>query len=107
MTRRLAARKPDVVSGTSVSDARRTTALPTDLLNQAGDRLRILALLYAFTFFMAAFLPSLLFSAERQKLFAHPLNWAPGALSIAVALAVAVALMQAQAAAVSVVGRSR
>jgi hypothetical protein len=73
--------------GTSV--AGRTTALPTDLLNQAGDRLRILALLYAFTFSMAAFLPSLVFSAERQQLFAHPLNWALGALSIAVALAVA------------------
>jgi hypothetical protein len=73
--------------GTSVGGP--TTALPTDLLNQAGDRLRILALLYAFTFFMAAFLPSLVSSAERQQLFAHPLNWAPGALSIAVALAVA------------------
>jgi hypothetical protein len=29
--------------------------LPTDLLDQAAARLRILALLYEFTFFMAAF----------------------------------------------------
>ena len=67
----------------------RTTALPTDLLNQAAARLRILALLYAFTFFMAGYFPALLFSTSRQQLFARPINWAPGAISIAVALAVA------------------
>jgi eukaryotic-like serine/threonine-protein kinase len=67
----------------------RTTALPTDLLNQAAARLRILALLYAFTFFMAAFFPSLLLTDARQETFASPINWTPGAISIAVALAVA------------------
>ena len=69
---------------------RGTTALPADLLNQAASRLRILALLYAFTFFMAAFFPPLLF--DRETLFSHPLQWAPGVISIAVALLVAVAI---------------
>ncbi|HEY6362410.1 MAG TPA: serine/threonine-protein kinase [Vicinamibacterales bacterium] len=81
--------------GRSVAD-RATTALPPDLLNQAAGRLRILALLYAFTFFMAAFFPSLLFPAEREDLFARPLNWAPGVISIAVALAVAWAIRGAR-----------
>ena len=76
--------------GTLTGD--RTTALPPDLLNQAAARLRILALLYAFTFFMSRFFPSLLFSVERQKLFEDPLNWAPGVVSIAVALFVAWAI---------------
>ena len=75
--------------GRGKSTGDRTTALPADLLNQAAARLRILALLYAFTFFMAAFFPSLLFSVARQRLFAQPLNWVPGAISIAVALFVA------------------
>jgi serine/threonine-protein kinase len=78
-----------VRKGRGKSTGDRTTALPADLLNQAAARLRILALLYAFTFFMAAFVPSLLFSDGRQKLFVQPLNWVPGAISIAVALCVA------------------
>jgi hypothetical protein len=48
----------------------RTTALPADLLNDAVARVRILALLYAFTFFMAAFFPALVSSSQRQLLFA-------------------------------------
>ena len=75
---------------------RTTTTLPADLLNQAAGRLRILALLYAFTFFMAAFFPSLLFPATREMLFSQTLNWAPGAISIAVALAVAWAVQRAR-----------
>jgi serine/threonine-protein kinase len=81
--------------GRTVAD-RTTTARPADLLNQAAGRLRILALLYVFTFFMAAFFPSLLFRATREALFAQPLNWAPGAISIAVALAVAWAIQRAR-----------
>ena len=72
----------------SVAD-RATTGLPADLLNQAAARLRILALLYAFTFFMAAFVSPLLIPKARQLLFAHPLNWLPGAVSIAFGLLVA------------------
>ena len=66
-----------------------TTALPTDLQNQATARLRILALLYAFTFFMAAFFPALLFDETRQMLASSPLHWLPGGLSIATGLLVA------------------
>jgi serine/threonine-protein kinase len=73
--------------GKSTGD--RTTALPTELMNQAAARLSVLALLYAFTFFMAAFFSSLLFSEERQRLAAHLITWLPGAISIAVALSVA------------------
>ena len=69
-----------------------TTGLPTDLLNQAAARLQILALLYAFTFFMAAFFPSLLFESTRRMLFTMPHFWVPGTLSIFMALAVAWAL---------------
>jgi eukaryotic-like serine/threonine-protein kinase len=71
-----------------------TTALPTDLMSQGATRLRALALLYAFTFFMAAFVPQLLFG--RQELFERLLNWAPGVVSIAVALAVVVVLRTAR-----------
>jgi serine/threonine-protein kinase len=74
--------------GTSL-DERATTSLPADLVNQAAARLRILALLYAFTFFMAALFPMLLSAHGRQVLFGHPVHWAPGVISIAVALSVA------------------
>jgi serine/threonine-protein kinase len=75
---------------------RTTTALPEDLLRQAAGRLRILALLYAFTFFMAAFFQPLLFPAARERLFSQPLNWSPGVMSIAVALAVAWVIQRAR-----------
>jgi serine/threonine-protein kinase len=61
--------------------------LATHLVTQAAVRLRILALLYAFVFFMAAYLPALMF--ERARLLSHPLNWVPGTIAIAVALLVA------------------
>ena len=71
---------------------RATTGLPPDLLNRAAARLQVLAWLYAFTFFMAAFLPRLIVPAERSVFLQHTLNWAPGAVSIAVAVAVAIAI---------------
>jgi eukaryotic-like serine/threonine-protein kinase len=77
--------------GTSIAD-RATTGLPPDLLNRAASRLRTLAWLYAFTFFMAAFFPQLLIPAARQILLMHPVNWVPGVISIAVALSVALAI---------------
>jgi eukaryotic-like serine/threonine-protein kinase len=76
---------------TSVVD-RATTGLPPDLLNRAATRLQILAWLYAFTFFMADFFPSLLFPAVRAVLFERAVNWAPGVISIAVAMSVALAI---------------
>ena len=67
----------------------RTTALAPELLTQSVRRLRVLALLYAFTFFMAGFFPSLLIAEERAHLFQESTHWVPGVLSIAMALLVA------------------
>ena len=80
---------------TSLVD-RATTGLPPDLLERATTRLQILACLYAFTFFMAAFFPSLLFPSQRRILFEHALYWAPSAISIAVAVSVALAIGMAR-----------
>jgi len=67
----------------------RTTALAPELLTQSVRRLRVLALLYAFTFFMAGFLPSLLIAEERAHFFQESMHWVPGVVSIAMALLVA------------------
>ena len=82
------------VPATSIVD-RAATGLPPDLLNRAAARLQILAWLYAFTFFMAAFVPPLLFPVDRRLLFGDPLNWGPGVISIAVAAIVALAVRRA------------
>ncbi len=63
-------------------------SLSPELLGQSVRRLRILALLYAFIFFMAGFFPALLFADDRARLFRDPANWVPGVVSIAVALLV-------------------
>ena len=65
-----------------------TGGLSSELLVQAALRLRVLALLYAFTFFMAGFFPALLSADDRARLFQEPANWVPGVVSIAVALLV-------------------
>ena len=77
--------------GTSIAD-RATTGLPPDLLNRVAARLQTLAWLYAFTFFMAAYFPLLLFPAALQATFQSALFWAPGVISIAVAISVALAI---------------
>jgi eukaryotic-like serine/threonine-protein kinase len=66
-----------------------TVGLPIDLLRQSATRLRTLALLYAFVFFMAGFFPALLFPADRARLFESSIQWGPGVAAIAVALLVA------------------
>jgi len=63
--------------------------LPPDVVSQSAARLRILALLYAFVFFMAGYFPALLFPADRAHLFSSFTLWGPGVIAIAVALAVA------------------
>ncbi len=68
--------------------------LPADLMNQYATRLQALGLVYAFTFFMADFFQQLLF--DRQVLFARPIDWAPGVISITVALSVVVVLRMAR-----------
>jgi serine/threonine-protein kinase len=81
--------------GTPFAD-RATTGLPPDLLNRAASRLQILAWLYAFTFFMAAFFPPLWFAEGRQMLVSSPVHWAPGVTSIGAAIAVALAIRTAR-----------
>ena len=75
------------------SSSERPTGLPADLLSQSASRLRTLALLYAFVFFMAGFFPALLFPQDRALIFGNFMLWGPGAIAIAVALLVA-ALIQ-------------
>jgi len=75
---------------------RATTGLPPDLLNRAANRLQILAWLYAFTFFMADFFPSLLFPPVRAVLLERAVNWAPGFISIVVAVSVALIIRAAR-----------
>ena len=70
---------------------RATTGLPPDLANRIANRLQILAWLYAFTFFMAAFFPPIVLSQGRTFL-AHVASWGVGAVSIVVAVAVALAV---------------
>lgn len=45
-----------------------SSSLPSDLLAQSAARLRVLALLYAFVFFMAGVFPMLLSRADRAQL---------------------------------------
>ena len=65
---------------------RGTSSLSPELLGQSIGRLRVLTLLYAFTFFMAAFLTSVLFAGDRAHMFSDLLNWLPGVASITLAL---------------------
>ena len=64
-----------------------STGLPDDILSDAAGRLSTVALTYAFIFFMAGFVPPLLF--DRATLFGSVLFWLPGVLAIGVALLVA------------------
>ena len=75
-------------AGRASRAGRGTVSLSPELLGQSVRRLRVLTLLYAFTFFMAGFFPALLFADDRARLFQNPENWAPGVVSIAMALLV-------------------
>ena len=79
---------PHPARGTTGS-RRLPTELPEDLLNQSASRLRSLALLYAFVFFMAGLFPVLFFSDDRAFFFGNFMLWGPPVISIAVALIVA------------------
>ena len=63
--------------------------LPADVLSQSAARLRVLALLYAFVFAMAGYVPALLLPVERARLLSSFLLWGPGVIAIVVALLVA------------------
>ncbi len=66
-----------------------SSSLPSDLLGQAAARLRVLALLYAFVFFMAAVFPVLLSREDRVHFLGSFIHWGASVISIAVALVVA------------------
>src|SRR2546422_8492130 len=69
-------------------DARDPTArgissgFPVDLLSQSAGRLRVLALLYAFVFFMAGIFPALLFPSDRARFLGSFVQWGPGVIGI-------------------------
>src|SRR5262245_52849031 len=65
------------------------TGLSPELLAQSARRLRILALLYAFVFFMSDPLQAVLLSDQRARFLASAIRWAPSTISIAAALLVA------------------
>jgi serine/threonine-protein kinase len=73
-----------------------SSSLPADLLHQSAARLRILALLYAAVFFMAAIFPMLLFPADRALLLGSFVQWGPSTVAIAVALLVAAVIGSAR-----------
>src|ERR1041385_6129068 len=66
-----------------------SSGFPVDLLNQSAGRLRVLALLYAFVFFMAGIFPALLFPEDRARFVGSLVQWGPSVLGIGVALLLA------------------
>jgi serine/threonine-protein kinase len=79
---------PRAQQRSAASRTRSTGALSSELLGRSASRLGTLSLLYAFTFFMAAFFPSLISPVDRAMLFADSAHWVPALASIAVALMV-------------------
>jgi serine/threonine-protein kinase len=71
------------------STAETTRGLSAEILSRSARRLRILALMYAFTFFMAAFFPNLLFADTRAAMLARFEYMVPDVLAILMALGVA------------------
>src|SRR6476660_3986324 len=69
-----------------------SSGLPADLLSQSAGRLRVLALLYAFVFFMAGILPALLIPGDRARFLGSFVQWGPGVIGIVVALIVALVI---------------
>jgi len=66
-----------------------TRGLSAEILRRSARRLRILALMYAFTFFMAGYVPNLIFADARAMMLSSALYWLPGIIAIAMALVVA------------------
>jgi serine/threonine-protein kinase len=69
-----------------------SSSLPTDLLGQSAQRLRILALLYAFVFFMAGVFPMLFVPADLALFLSGFAFWGPTIIAIVFALLVAAVL---------------
>ena len=66
-----------------------TAGLPVDLLLQSAGRLRVLALLYAFVFFMAGVVPALFIPEDRARFFSTFIQWGPSVIGMVVAVLVA------------------
>jgi len=81
-----------IVRGGGSSASGISSGFPTDLVGQSADRLRTLALLYAFVFFMAGIFPALLFAEDRDRLFSSPVLWVPSVVGIVLGLVVSIAI---------------
>ena len=66
--------------------------LPADLLGQSAERLRTIALMYAFIFFMAGVFPALLLPADRARFLSTPLQWLPSVVGIIVGILLALVI---------------
>jgi serine/threonine-protein kinase len=66
-----------------------TAGFPVDLLLQSAGRLRVLALLYAFVFFMAGVVPALFIPEDRARFFSTFIQWGPSVIGMVVAVLVA------------------
>jgi eukaryotic-like serine/threonine-protein kinase len=78
-----------------ISDSRSrgiTSGFPTDLLRRSAERLRVVALLYAFVFFMGGIFPALLFPADRARFLGSFAQWGPGVVGIVIGLLVALVI---------------
>jgi serine/threonine-protein kinase len=67
-------------------------SLPADLLREGAWRLRVLALLYAFVFFMAGIFPMLVVPSDRAQLFSSVIQWGPSVIAVVMGLLVAALL---------------
>jgi hypothetical protein len=73
-----------------------SSGFPADLLRQSAGRLRVLALLYAFVFFMSAVLPTLMIPGDRARFLGSFLRWGPSVIGIVVALFIAAVIRSAR-----------
>ena len=69
-----------------------TSGLPIDLIQESAERLRVLALLYAFIFFMAGVFPAMMTAEERAHFFGSVLLWGPSVIGIGLAIIVALVI---------------
>jgi serine/threonine-protein kinase len=69
-----------------------SSGFPADLLIRSAERLRVVALLYAFVFFMAGILPALVFPDERARFLSTFAQWGPAVVGIAMGLLVALVI---------------
>ncbi len=85
-------REDDVDRTSRVERLGSSWSLPLEIVDASTRRVGVVAVAYAFTFFMAAFVPSLVDASLRAVLFSELYNWLPPAAAILTALLVAVAM---------------